>query len=120
MTDRMLFIGWGMPVRGREERALEVFDESVGLYGRMQQDGRIDHFDVVLLEPATGLGGWFALHGTAEQLAAVREAEDFRRQTIAAELIVDGLQICMGTTGQGLAREMTLYRDAVTKVPQTA
>ena len=49
MADRVLFIGWGTPVRGREERALEVFNESLGLYGRMQQEGRIESFDVTLL-----------------------------------------------------------------------
>ncbi len=28
MADRVLFIGWGETVRGREERALEVFNET--------------------------------------------------------------------------------------------
>ena len=51
MADRVLFISWRMVVRGREERALEVFNEALGLYGRMQQEGRIERFDVVLLEP---------------------------------------------------------------------
>ena len=46
MADRMLFIGWGTPVRGREERGLEVFNEALGLLGRMEQDGRIEGFDV--------------------------------------------------------------------------
>jgi hypothetical protein len=41
MADRMLFIGWGAPVRGLEERGLEVFNDAIGLLGRMQQDGRI-------------------------------------------------------------------------------
>ena len=41
MADRVLFITWGEVVRGREERALEVFSESLGFYGRLQQDGRI-------------------------------------------------------------------------------
>jgi len=30
------------------------------------------------------------LHGSAEQLAAVREDEEFQRNTIDAQLIVDG------------------------------
>ena len=30
MADRVLFIGWSTPVRGREERGLEVFNESIG------------------------------------------------------------------------------------------
>jgi hypothetical protein len=54
MADRILFIGWGAPVRGREERGLEVFDEAVGFYGRCQQDGRIEAFNVILLEPHGG------------------------------------------------------------------
>ncbi len=49
MADRILFISWGAPVAGREERGLEVFNDAVGLYGRMQQEGRIESFDVVLL-----------------------------------------------------------------------
>jgi len=42
MADRILFIGWGATVRGREERGLEVFNQAVGFYGRCQQEGRIE------------------------------------------------------------------------------
>jgi len=37
MADRVLLIGWGAPARGREKRGLEVVNEAMGLYGRMQQ-----------------------------------------------------------------------------------
>ena len=40
MSDRVLFISWGSPIPGREERGLEVFNEAIGLHGRLQQDGR--------------------------------------------------------------------------------
>jgi hypothetical protein len=80
-ADRVLFISWNAPVRGREERGLEAFNESMGLYGRMQQEGRIEKFDVVLLGATGDLNGYVGLHGSAEQLAAVREAEDFQRNT---------------------------------------
>ena len=49
MADRILFITWKAPVRGLEERAVESFNEAIGLYGRMQQEGRIESFDVALL-----------------------------------------------------------------------
>ena len=42
MADRALFVGFGEPVRGREERAIEVFTDFVGMFGRMQSDGRIE------------------------------------------------------------------------------
>jgi hypothetical protein len=120
MPDRVLFISWSTPVRGREERGLEVFNDSMGLYGRMQQEGRIEKFDVVLLGPSGDLNGYIELHGSAEQLAAVREAEDFQRNTIEASLIVDGLRQIEGITNEEIARQMTLYQESIARVPQTA
>jgi hypothetical protein len=120
MADRVLFISWTTPVRGREERGLEVFNESMGLYGRMQQEGRIERFEVVLLDPSGDLNGYIELHGSAEQLAAVREDDEFQRNIIDASLIVDGLRHIEGVTNEEIARQMSLYRDAIARVPQTA
>ena len=119
MADRVLFISWTTPVRGREERGLEVFNETMGLYGRMQQEGRIESFDVVLLGPTGDLNGYIELHGSAEQLAAVREDEEFQRNIIEASLIVDGLRYAEGSTNEEIAREMSLYQQALARVPQT-
>ena len=120
MADRMLFIAWGAPVRGREERGLEVFNEAVGLYGRMQQEGRIERFDVALLQPNAELNGYITLHGSAEQLSAVREDAEFQRMTIAASLIVEGLRQIDGVANEGVAEQITMYQEAVAKVPQMA
>jgi hypothetical protein len=118
MADRMLFIGWGDTVRGREERALEVFDAAVGFYGRCQQEGRIESFDVILLEPhGGGLAGYMELHGSTDQLTALRQDEQFQRLMIDASLIVDELGIVDGFANEGIARQMTLYREAIAQVP---
>ncbi len=80
MADRALFVGFGTPVRGREERAIAVFNEFVAMFGRMQSDGRIEGMDVTLLDPHGGdLGGFFMAHGSAEQCAALQNDEEFRR-----------------------------------------
>src|SRR4030081_2052434 len=118
MADRVLFIGWETPVRGREERGLEVFNEAIGLYGRMQQDGRIERFDVVLLGANGDLNGYIEVHGSAEQLAAVREDEEFQRNTINASLVVDGLRQIEGFTNDEVARQIARYQDSITRVPQ--
>src|SRR5439155_8863001 len=86
MADRMLHISWGAPIPGREERGLEVFNEAVALNGQMQQDGRIESFDIVLLGASNGPNGYIELFGSADQLAAVQEADDFRRMLIDAAL----------------------------------
>jgi len=118
MADRLLFLGWDSPVRGLEERGLEVFNEAVGLYGRMQQDGRIESFDVVLLAPNGGLNGYMELRGGAAQLAAVREDPEFRRILVDASMIVDNLRMVDGFCNEGVAQEMGLYQEAIAGIPQ--
>jgi hypothetical protein len=39
---RGLLVGFGYPVRGREQKAIGVFNELVGLCSRLQQEGEID------------------------------------------------------------------------------
>jgi hypothetical protein len=91
MADRVLVVSWGEPVRGREERSLEVFNEALGIVGRMQQDGRIASFDVVLLDPNGELGGYIQINGSAEQLAGVLKVDEFIRYTFDASLILEKL-----------------------------
>jgi hypothetical protein len=120
MADRVLFISWGKVVPGREERGLEVFNEAIGICGRMQQEGRIEKFDVVLLGPNGDLNGYIELHGSAEQIAAVHEDEEFQRNTIDANLVVDKLRHVDGITGDEIARQMSLYQESIGRVPQSA
>lgn len=119
MADRLLFLGWDEVVRGREERAVEVFNECVGLYGRMQQEGRIERFDAVFLTPTgSGLQGYFEIHGTAEQIYACREDPEFQRAFLDATMIVDNMHMVDGYTNEGIARQMEMFQEAISKVPQ--
>ena len=120
MADRMLFVSWGNAVRGREARGLEVFNEALGLLGRMQQDGRIESFDVVLFEPNGELNGYVAVRGSAAQINAVRQDEEFLRNTVDATLIVDGFRHIAGYANEGIAQQMAIYQEAIAKVPQHA
>jgi hypothetical protein len=64
MADAGLLIGWGDLVRGREAKGLEVFNETLAYFGRLQQDGEIESFDTAILEPHGGdLGGFILLRG---------------------------------------------------------
>ena len=120
MADRMLFVSWGTAVRGREERGLEVFGEALGLLGRMQQDGRIESFDVVLFEPNGELNGYVAVRGSAEQINALRQDDEFLDNTVDATLIVDGFRHIAGYTNEGVARQMERYQEAIAKIPQSS
>lgn len=120
MADRVLFISWGENVAGREAHGLEVFNETVGMYGRMQQEGRIESFDVVILTPHAGLDGYVEIRGSAEQIAALRESDEWMRSINDASLIVHQLRVAEGYTGAGIAKVMTSYQEAIAAVPQPA
>jgi hypothetical protein len=119
MADRLLFISWGATVRGREQRALEVFNDALAFYGRCQNEGLIESFDVTLLGPSgASLAGYIEVYGSAEQLATLRENREFMRNIVDAQLIVDDVAIVDGFANQGLGEQIALYQEAVAEVPQ--
>lgn len=109
MADRMLFIGWNQPVRGMEERAIGTFNDAIGLYGRMQQDGRIESFDVLLLGPHGGdLDGFVILRGDRKALGDVRFSDEFERLVARATAIVDSVGVIPAYGGDALAGQVNL------------
>jgi hypothetical protein len=117
MADAALFIGWGQVVRGREERALEVFNESVAYWGELQGSGRIEDFEVVLLAPHGGeLGGFALLRGSADQIAALQGEDDFDRQVTRADLIVENQGVVRAMINEGLASSMSRYQGEVAEL----
>jgi hypothetical protein len=114
MAEAGLFLGWGQVVRGREEQALERFNESMQLYARLQDQGRIESFDVALLNPHGGdLQGFVLIRGSAEQIDSLRRDEEFQRLQQKVDLIVDRLGIVDALVDEGLAEGMGIYQDVI-------
>jgi primosomal protein N'' len=114
MADSGLFIGFGAPVRGREQQAIKVFNESFEYYSRLQHEGEVESFEPVLLEPHGGeLGGYFLLRGDKDKLARIRGSEEFERLTARAELIVENLGIVAAFLGERLMSQMSVFSQQV-------
>ena len=113
MADRVLFIGWSNAVRGREQASQRVFGEAIEYWGRLQEAGDIESFDVVLLDAHGGdLGGFFLIRGEGDKLARVRASDEMLRLMVRANQIVDGLGAVSGTIGDGVARQMGMFLEA--------
>ena len=114
MADAGLFIGWGQVVRGREKRALEVFNESIEYWGGLQSDGKIEDFEVVILAPHGGdLAGFALLRGSPDQMNALRFDEEFERRTARADLIVENQGVVDASLGEGLGRGIGIYQQEI-------
>jgi hypothetical protein len=114
MADAALFIGWGQVVRGREKRAVQVFNESVAYWQGLKDDGKIEDFEVVLLTPHGGdLQGFALLRASEGELASLRANQEFQRRVARADLIVDSQGVVDAVIGEGIGRGMAQYQGEI-------
>jgi hypothetical protein len=114
MADAGLFVGFGNPVRGRESQAIELFNETIAWYAQLQEDGEIESFEPVFLEPHGGdLGGFILIRGDAEKLSALRVSDQFTQFTIKASLVVDSIGVVGADMNERLQSQMAFYTDQI-------
>ena len=119
MAGEALFLGWGQVVRGREQLALQVFQETIAYYGKLQEDGRISSFDAFLLAPHSGdLAGFIILHGEQSAIDSIRIDPEFLRMQTRAGAVVDNLGVVSAFTGEALAQLMGLFGEVSQGLPQ--
>lgn len=111
MAGDALILSWGPVVRGRELKALEVFQETLTYYGKLQEDGLIESFEPVLIAPhGGGLAGFLLLRGERASLDKLRSSDEFRRLVARAASVVDEVGVLEAYTGEALAQQMALFR----------
>jgi hypothetical protein len=112
MADFGLFIGFGSAARGRERQAIKVFNEAGEYYARRQQQGEIEGFEPVLLEPHGGdLIGFFLLRGDRDKLARIRSSDEFNRLNLRAALITENLGVVGAQLGERVATQLGVYNE---------
>ncbi|HXF98799.1 MAG TPA: hypothetical protein VNJ46_09340 [Gaiellaceae bacterium] len=114
MADAGLFVGFGWPVRGRESQAAELFNEVLAYYGRLQEEGEIEGFEPVFLEPHGGdLGGFILLRGDPERLARLRVSDEFVQYSIRAQLCVESFGVVGADLGERLQRQIAYFTEQI-------
>lgn len=110
MADSGIFVGFGNPARGREQQAIELFNDAFGYYARLQEDGEIESFEPVLLEPHGGeLGGFFLLRGDQDKLARIRSSEEFQRLWVRGQLVVENIGVVSAFLGEQLMSRISVF-----------
>ena len=117
MATGALVIGWGQAVRGREQKALQVFNEAIQYYTQLQQQGTIESFEPVALEPHGGdLLGFLLVRGDSEKLNALRSSEEFLRLNNRAALVVENLGVVTAFIGEDLQHLFANYQSQLSEL----
>jgi hypothetical protein len=107
MADFGVFMGFGFPARGREEGAVKVFQELMQFLGGQVQQGNIESFEPVLLQPHGGdLGGYVLARGDRSKLGTMVASPEFQRLVTRGQAIVERFGVVNCIMGQELERQM--------------
>jgi hypothetical protein len=110
MGDFGLFVGFGSAVRGREQKAAQVFNEAVEYFTKLQNEGSIASWQPVFLEPHGGdLGGFFLVWGERDKIAQIRSSDDLTRLNARAQLIVENYGVVGAETGDRVGEQMGIF-----------
>jgi hypothetical protein len=114
MAEAALCTVWGTPTPGREKQALNVYNEAMQYWAGLQQEGKIERFDVTVLAPSGGdVAGFLVARGTAEQIDSLRRSKEFQQQTARVQLIASRLTVADAYVDEGLAQIMAQYQEVI-------
>ncbi len=111
MANAALFVGWGSTIAGREQQAYQIFNEAMQYFGRLQQQGLVESFEPIQLEPHGGdLIGCCIIRGDRSKLSGIRFGEDFQKLINKASLVVEHFGVVDGHIGEDLQRGFEQYQ----------
>jgi hypothetical protein len=113
VADVVVFIVWDEVVRGRERRAIRVYNAVREYLEGVQKEGKIESFETGVFGPATPLGGFLAVRGTPDQLVELRRTKEFRRLMLRTRLVVEHLRVARALVGANLLEQIREYQEEV-------
>lgn len=103
MADHGLAVAWGEVKPGRESKTLELWSEAVVYNEKLVADGKVERWEAVLFEPSGSYpSGTVRYYGTAEQMGALAESEEFLRIVTRGQLLFLGFGFRRFATGQAM------------------
>jgi hypothetical protein len=119
MAGEAIFLGWGQVVPGREQLALQVFQDTAEYWTKLQQDGKIESFRPVLLRPHGGdLAGFWLIYGERSALDEIQSSDDFVRLIARAGTVVGNLGVAAAVSDDVLGAQMGIYAEVAQGLPQ--
>lgn len=117
MAEAALCTTFGEPVPGREKQALKIYGDTVEYYTRLQQEGKIERFDVTIIGPTGGqVNGFIVVRGTANQVDTLRRTKEFQQMINSVQLVASHTSVHDAYVDEGLAQIMSQYQEVVDRL----
>ena len=107
MAEAALCTVCGDSIPGREKQALNVYNQAMQYWAGLQQEGKIERFDVTVLAFSGGdVAGLLVVRGTAEQIDSVRRSKEYQHHVARGQLVASHVGVASAYVDEGLAQFM--------------
>ena len=114
MAKAALCTVWGDPIPGREKQALIIYNEAMRHWAGLQQEGKIERFDVTVLTFSGGnVAGLLVVRGTAEQIDSVRRSKEYQQYVARGQLVASHVSVASAYVDEGLTQFMGWYQKVI-------
>ncbi|WP_248926181.1 hypothetical protein [Paenibacillus hamazuiensis] len=117
MAKGSLIVGWGEIIPGREKAAQATLNSAMQYCIRLQQEGKIDRFEVVVLEPhGSDFNGFVLITGDKETVAKLRVEEEFVSVIIGVQLVHRYVRVVGAYAGAELQSLFAMWDEQEDKI----
>jgi len=111
-------VEWGIPIEGRELKAIEVFMSSVAWFEKIKSDGKIEQYGMygALTGNQQRRSGFTLVEGSEKQLQDLMESEDWRELMVRVACVCHDVDVALFETGGTMATRMQRYGKVVKEV----
>lgn len=114
MSTNVIVYGWKQSIPGRESLSGQHFQEFLQYLQRQKEQGAIESYEPVLLEPHSGdLHGFFLIKGEPSKLASLTGSSEWVQHQVRAMLHMTGMTLMRGVAGPAVAERMGMWMNAI-------
>ena len=116
MSANAIVFGWNRSLPGRERLSGQHFQDFMAYLQSRKDEGAIEAFEPVLLEPHGGsVNGFFLIKGAPDKLAALAASPDWIQHQTRAMLHLEGSGVWRGVVGSAVPERMGMWLQAIPK-----
>ena len=110
MSSNTIFYGWKRSLPGREAMSARHFEDFTNYLAGLQQEGVIDSFEPVFLDPSgAGMLGFMLIRTEAGKTGQLLGRPDFSEHIVRSTLHLEEPVLCCGVTGAMLRERMAMW-----------
>jgi hypothetical protein len=114
MGSNVIFFAWNRSVPGFEQQSAAHFQEFVQYLQTQKEDGMIQSYEPVLLDPHGGdMNGFFLIRGETNKLDTLMSTDAWESHMTRGAIHLHGPGVTRGVTGDRVMKRMELWKSLV-------